>query len=89
VSITSELAHGLRHNWTGNHVGGDEFAGLCPLHPDTQPSFYINARKNLFYWESALQSLQPQGWLDSTARSTSRDADGSPATCHLSSRNLP
>jgi len=39
-----------RHNWTGNHVGaGDEFVGLCPLHPDTQPSFYINARKNLFY----------------------------------------
>jgi DNA primase len=23
--------------------------GLCPLHPDKQPSFYINARKNLFY----------------------------------------
>ena len=23
--------------------------GLCPLHPDQQPSFYINARKNLFY----------------------------------------
>ena len=39
-----------RHNWTANHVGaGDEFVGLCPLHPDTQPSFYINARKNLFY----------------------------------------
>jgi DNA primase len=39
-----------RHNWTGNHVGnGDEFVGLCPLHPDTQPSFYVNARKNLFY----------------------------------------
>jgi DNA primase len=39
-----------RHNWTGHHVGaGDEFVGLCPLHPDKQPSFYINARKNLFY----------------------------------------
>src|SRR3989454_4999909 len=39
-----------RHNWTGNHVGaGDEFVGLCPLHPERQPSFYINARKNLFY----------------------------------------
>ena len=23
--------------------------GLCPLHPETRPSFYVNARKNLFY----------------------------------------
>ena len=26
-----------------------EFVGLCPLHHDTRPSFYVNARKNLFY----------------------------------------
>jgi len=39
-----------RRNWTGCRVGArDEFVGLCPLHPDTQPSFYINARKNVFY----------------------------------------
>jgi DNA primase len=39
-----------RHNWTGSRVGaGDEFVGLCPLHPDTHPSFYVHARKNLFY----------------------------------------
>jgi DNA primase len=39
-----------RRNWTGYRVGArDEFVGLCPLHPDTQPSFYINARKNVFY----------------------------------------
>jgi DNA primase len=39
-----------RHNWTGYRAGtADEFVGLCPLHPDTQPSFYINTRKNLFY----------------------------------------
>jgi DNA primase len=28
---------------------GAEFVGLCPLHPETRPSFYVNARKNLFY----------------------------------------
>jgi DNA primase len=39
-----------RRNWTGCRVGAQqEFVGLCPLHPDTRPSFYVNARKNLFY----------------------------------------
>jgi DNA primase len=39
-----------RHNWTGSRAGTTaEFVGLCPLHAETQPSFYVNARKNLFY----------------------------------------
>jgi DNA primase len=39
-----------RRNWTGCRVGGrEEFVGLCPFHTDTRPSFYVNARKNLFY----------------------------------------
>src|SRR5947199_51040 len=39
-----------RRNWTGCRVGArDEFVGLCPLRPETRPSFYVNARKNLFY----------------------------------------
>jgi DNA primase len=39
-----------RHNWTARRVGTrQEFVGLCPLHPETRPSFYVNARKNLFY----------------------------------------
>lgn len=39
-----------RRHWSGCRVGErDEFVGLCPLHPDKQPSFYVNARKNLFY----------------------------------------
>src|SRR5258708_7887099 len=36
--------------WTARPVAhGPEFVGLCPLHPETRPSFYVNARKNLFY----------------------------------------
>jgi DNA primase len=39
-----------RHNWTARRVGArEEFVGLCPLHPETRPSFYVNVRKNLFY----------------------------------------
>jgi DNA primase len=39
-----------RHHWTGHRVGArPEFVGLCPLHEETHPSFYVNARKNLFY----------------------------------------
>jgi len=39
-----------RSNWTARRVGtAAEFVGLCPLHRETQPSFYVNAHKNLFY----------------------------------------
>jgi len=39
-----------QQNWIARPVGnGREFVGLCPLHPETRPSFYVNARKNLFY----------------------------------------
>lgn len=39
-----------RRNWNARRVGArQEFVGLCPLHRETRPSFYVNARKNLFY----------------------------------------
>jgi DNA primase len=39
-----------RRDWKGRAVGQQqEFVGLCPLHEETHPSFYVNARKNLFY----------------------------------------
>jgi DNA primase len=39
-----------RGHWKGCRVGArEEFVGLCPLHRDTRPSFYVNTRKNLFY----------------------------------------
>jgi len=39
-----------RCHWTARRVGPHpEFVGLCPLHPETRPSFYVNARKNLFF----------------------------------------
>jgi DNA primase len=39
-----------QQKWVARAAGhGLEFVGLCPLHPETRPSFYVNARKNLFY----------------------------------------
>jgi DNA primase catalytic core len=39
-----------QQNWTGRpNDYGSEFVGLCPLHEETRPSFYVNSRKNLFY----------------------------------------
>jgi DNA primase len=39
-----------RHNWRPCRAGRrQEFVGLCPLHQETRPSFYVNAGKNLFY----------------------------------------
>jgi DNA primase len=38
-----------QHNWTGHPASRSEFVGLCPLHEETRPSFYVNARKNVFY----------------------------------------
>src|SRR5208283_4713229 len=46
----SLLEYLQRHNWKPSRAGTrQELVGLCPLHRDTRPSFYVNAHKNLFY----------------------------------------
>jgi len=37
------------HNWNGSPIGRSEIVGLCPLHEETQPSFYVNTCKDVFY----------------------------------------
>jgi len=38
-----------QHNWTGHPASRSEFVGLCPLHQETRPSFYVNTSKDVFY----------------------------------------
>jgi DNA primase len=38
-----------QQNWTGRPAGRFELVGLCPLHEETRPSFYVNTRKDVFY----------------------------------------
>ena len=38
-----------QHNWAGRAASRSEYVGLCPLHKESQPSFYVNTRKNVFY----------------------------------------
>jgi len=38
-----------RQNWTSRRVGRFEYVGLCPLHQESRPSFYVNTRKDVFY----------------------------------------
>ena len=36
-------------NWIGRRAGRFEYVGLCPLHKESRPSFYVNTRKDVFY----------------------------------------
>lgn len=38
-----------QHNWAGHPASRSELVGLCPLHEETRPSFYVNTRKDVFY----------------------------------------
>lgn len=39
-----------QHGWKPvRDRGRDEVSGLCPLHRESRPSFYVNRRKQLFY----------------------------------------
>jgi DNA primase len=47
---TSLLDYLQQHGWKIARVSGrDEVVGLCPLHRETRPSFYVNRRKQVFY----------------------------------------
>ena len=38
-----------QQNWIGRPAGRWEYVGLCPLHEESRPSFYVNTHKDVFY----------------------------------------
>jgi hypothetical protein len=38
-----------QQNWIGRPAGHGEYVGLCPLHEESRPSFYVNTHKDVFY----------------------------------------
>jgi len=38
-----------QNSWIGWPAGRGEYVGLCPLHEETRPSFFVNTRKDVFY----------------------------------------
>ncbi|MEK7755202.1 MAG: CHC2 zinc finger domain-containing protein [Acidobacteriota bacterium] len=57
-----------QHGWKiVRDSGREEVAGLCPLHRDTRPSFYVNRRKQVFYCHGCGRGGGPARlvrWLD-------------------------
>jgi CHC2 zinc finger len=44
------LTYLKQHGWKPTaYSESDEVCGLCPLHRDSRPSFYVNRRKDVFY----------------------------------------
>jgi DNA primase len=35
-----------QQNWIGRPAGRWEYVGLCPLHEESRPSFYVNTHKD-------------------------------------------
>jgi DNA primase len=62
-----------QHGWKiVRDNGREEVSGLCPLHRESRPSFYVNRRKQLFYCHGCGRGgglARLIGWLEATPHS--------------------
>ncbi len=63
-----------QHGWKiVRDNGREEVAGLCPLHRESRPSFYVNRRKQVFYCHGCGRGgglARLIGWLEATPQPT-------------------
>lgn len=67
----SLLEYLIQRGWKpARDRGREEVAGLCPLHRETRPSFYVNRRKQVFYCHACGRGgglAQLRQWLEGSA----------------------
>jgi DNA primase len=67
----SLLEYLIERGWKpARDSGREEVAGLCPLHRETRPSFYVNRRKQVFYCHACGRGGgigQLRRWLEGSA----------------------
>lgn len=58
----------LSRGWKpARDLGRDEVVGLCPMHQETRPSFYVNRKKQVFFCHGCGRGgglFQLRGWLE-------------------------
>jgi len=60
-------------DWRATRRGREEVAGLCPLHRESRPSFYVNRRKQVFYCHGCGRGggpTRPIRWLEAAPQPT-------------------
>jgi len=72
--------------------GRDEVVGLCPIHQETQPSFYVNRRKQVFFCHGCGRGgglTQLKGWLEGRAEQAVDDSKLYEDACRFFEEQLP
>ena len=71
-----------QRGWKPARNYGDEIAGLCPLHRETTPSFYVNRRKQVFYCHGCGRGgglAQLRRWMEGSALGSAPPTRSDPA----------